>query len=174
MNRKSADRDEVTALRIISLRLAVGLLGERENAGWWASSFMSPTSVAFLTPVFGTKVLQSRCQGVLEAAKRVHDERIGVGRAFHPFRLPEAVERRLFDAVQLGGHDWADAVSSPASARTVLERLTSKASEPKSGPALVGSMDTLDGPGWVADVASLYAAAFGSGVQCFPYFTGSR
>src|SRR5580704_12971059 len=135
---------------------------------------MSPTSVAFLTPVFGAKIMQSRYQGVVEAAKRVHDERIGVGRAFHPFRLPEAVERSLFDAVQLGGHDWADTVSSPASARTALERLASKASEPKSGPALVGTTDTLDEPGWVADVASLYAAAFGAGVQCFPYFTGAR
>lgn len=174
MNRKSAEWNEVTALQVVSLRLAVGLLGERENAGWWASGFMSPTGAAFLDPVFGAKVPHSRYQGVLEAAKRVHDERIGVGRAFHPFRLPEAMERRLFDAVQLSGHDWADALSSAASARNVLEQLANKSSEPKSGPALAGTTDTLDGPGWVADVASLYAAAFGAGIQCFPYFTGSR
>ena len=36
-----------------------------------------------------------RQPGVLEAARRVHDEHIGVGRAFHPFRLPEIMEQRL-------------------------------------------------------------------------------
>lgn len=165
---------EVTASRIVLLRLAVGLLGERDNAGWWASGFLSATSAAFLAPVFGAKVLQSRYHGVVEAAKRVHDERIGVGRAFHPFRLPESVEQRLFDVVQSGGQDWANAISSTISATASLEQLAGKASEAKSGPTLVGGADILEGPGWVAEVASLYAAAFGADVQCFPYFAGSR
>jgi hypothetical protein len=169
----SSRRNDTIVGQVVSLRLAVGLLGERENAGWWASGFTSSTSVSFLSPIFGTKVLQSRYHGVLEAAKRVHDERIGVGRTFHLFRLPEAVERRLFDAVQLGDHDWGDTLSSSASATTVLERLAKKVSEPRPGPALVGGGAALDGNEWVADVASLYAAAFGAGVQCFPYFTGS-
>jgi hypothetical protein len=34
----------------------------------------------------------------------------------------------------------------------------------------VGTADMLDRIRWVADVASLYSAAFRSGVQCFPYF----
>ena len=75
-------------MRIVSLRLAVGFLGERDAAGWWRSGFMSSTSSAFLTPVFGSKVLQARYQGVIESARRVHDEHIGVGRVFPP--LPPA------------------------------------------------------------------------------------
>ena len=81
---------------VIVLRLAVGLLGEREQAGWWTSAFTSPASSAFLGPVFGAKVLQARYQGLLEAARRVHDERIGVGRAFraprHGARPPGSYE----------------------------------------------------------------------------------
>jgi hypothetical protein len=38
--------------------------------------------------------------GVTEAACRVHDERIGVGRVFHLYRLPETIEQRIPDAFQ--------------------------------------------------------------------------
>src|SRR5271165_1656301 len=100
MNGNSANTNEATVMQIVSLRLAVGLLGERDVAQWWRSGFMSPTSSAFLAPVFGSKVLQAKYQGALAAAQRVHDEHVGVGRAFHPFRLPEIMEQRLFDAVQ--------------------------------------------------------------------------
>jgi hypothetical protein len=44
-------------MRIVRLRLAVGLLGERDQAGWWPSGFMSQASKAFLAPVFGERVL---------------------------------------------------------------------------------------------------------------------
>jgi hypothetical protein len=164
----------MTVRRIVSLRLAVGLLGERDNAEWWASGFMSTTSAAFLAPVFGAKILQARYQGVLEAARRVHDERIGVGRAFHPFRLPEAMEQRLFEAVESGGQDLVEIVWSPDSAKATLDELGSKVVEAKSGPALFGTTEMLDEAEWVAEAASLYSIAFGSGVQCFPYFTSAR
>src|SRR5262245_17569154 len=101
----SSDQRESDAIRIATLRLAVGLLGERDNAGWWASGFMAPTGAAFLTPVFGSRILQARYRGVLEVARRVHDERIGVGRVFHPFRLREVVELRVFEAVQSAGRE---------------------------------------------------------------------
>lgn len=160
--------------KIITLRLAVGLLGERDQAGWWPSSFMSEASGAFLTPVFGSNIAQARYQGVVEAAKRAHDERIGVGRAFHPFRLPEVIEQRLFDGMQSRGNDLAETLSSADLAKSALGSLGRKQVEARSGPALIGSMEALDVSAWVADAASLYAAAFGAGVQCFPYFAGSR
>jgi hypothetical protein len=158
--------------RVASLRLAVGLLGERDTAGWWTSGFMSPTSSAFLAPVFGSKVLQARYHGVVQAARRVHDDQIGVGRAFHPFRLPEVMEQRLFDAVQSAGQDLAIVVASADAARAALEGLSGGMAEAKSGPALVAGADVLDGPEWVADAASLYSSALRAGVQCFPYFSG--
>lgn len=174
MNVGLASHDEVSIMQVVSLRLSVGLLGERDNAAWWTSGFMSPTSTAFLAPVFGTQVTHARYQGVLEAARRIHDERIGVGRVFHPFRLPETMEQRIFDTVQSAGHGLVDAFSSPDSAKTILAGLAGKPADIKPGPALVGPVSTLDEPGWVAEVASLYVAAFGAGIQCFPYFAGAR
>ncbi|TPL29529.1 BrxE family protein [Mesorhizobium sp. B2-4-8] len=166
--------DELTETRIISLRLAVGALGERDNAGWWQSGFMSTTSSAFLMPVFGSNSSQARYEGVVEAARRVHDERIGVGHAFHPFRLPENMEQRLFDLVQTKGRDLVDETFSADQARATLERLAEKPVTARSGPALVGAAAMLDEQSWIAAVASLYLAAFSTGVQCFPYFTGTR
>ncbi len=170
----SGDTNENAVIKIASLRLAVGLLGERDAAQWWRSGFMSPTSAAFLTPVFGSKVMQAKYQGVLESARRVHDEHIGVGRAFHPFRLPEVMEQRIFDVVQSASLELANAHSSGDAARAALEGLAGKSVEAKAGPALLGGSDLLDDPGWVAEAASLYAAAFAAGVQCFPYFAGAR
>lgn len=164
--------NDVVIERVVSLRLAVGLLGERDNAGWWTSGFMSSTSSAFLTPVFGSKVLQARYQGALQAARRVHDESIGVGRVLHPFRLPEAVEQRLFDAVQSAGQNVVDVISSADTARATLASLAGREVEAKSGPAQVAGAHVLDALEWVAEVASLYSAALRAGVQCFPYFLG--
>jgi hypothetical protein len=170
MTGHSAKMNEGPVMRIASLRLAIGLLGERENAGWWASSFMSPTSTAFLTPVFGTRVLQARYQGVIEAAKRVHDERIGVGRAFHPFRLPEAIEQRVHDAIQAAGQEQSAIVSSAEVARATLAGLAGSTAEAKEGPTLIGTAAVLDDMEWVSQAASLYSSALAAGVQCFPYF----
>lgn len=169
MKGNSAERAECAIMRIVSLRLAVGLLGERDNMGWWQSVFMSPTSGAFLIPVFGARILEARYQGVVEAARRVHDERIGVGRAFHLFRLPEAMEQNLFDAARSGSEELVKNSSSPKAAMATIERLLNKQTTAKSGPALVGTLGALDNAEWVAEVASLYAAAFSSGDMCFPY-----
>lgn len=166
--------DELTETRIISLRLAVGCLGERDNAGWWQSGFMSPTSSAFLMPVFGSKSSQTRYEGVVESARRVHDERIGVGSAFHPFRLPESMEQRLFDRAHSMGRGLVDETFSADQARVTLERLADKPVTARSGPALVGAAAMLDEPDWIGEVASLYLAAFSADVQCFPYFNDAR
>ncbi len=135
---------------------------------------MSPISEAFLTPIFGSKILEARYQGVIEAARRIHDEHIGVGRVLHPFRLPEVMEQKLFDVVRADGSHLAAAVSSPSAANATLEGLAGKTVEAKAGPALMGTTELLDDDGWVTEAASLYAAAFSAGVQCFPYLKSGR
>ncbi len=156
---------------ILTMRFAVGLLGEKEQAGWWPSSFMSPTSSAFLRPVFGANIMQARYQGIVEAGKRVHDERIGVGRVFHLFRLPEATEQRLFDALSSTEREVATGALSPEAANEQLSVLAVALTEAKQGPISIGSADDLGKPDWLKVAASLYAAAFAAGVQCFPYFS---
>jgi len=156
------------------MRFAVGLLGEREQAGWWPSSFMSPTSSAFLMPVFGANILHARYQGIVEASKRVHDERIGVGRVFHLFRLPEATEQRLFDALSSNEGKMGTPLLSPEAASVALSVLAVASTEAKEGPISIGSVEDLGRKDWLSIAASLYAAAFAAEVQCFPYFSDKQ
>jgi hypothetical protein len=156
---------------ILTMRFAVGLLGEKEQAGWWPSSFMSLSSSAFLLPVFGANIFQARYQGIVEASKRVHDERIGVGRVFHLFRLPEATEQRLFDNLSSSEGKAAARVLSPGIAREALSRLAVPSPEAKQGPLSIGSPEDLDKADWLGTASSLYAAAFAAGLRCFPYFS---
>ncbi len=169
-----AESHETSAASIVSLRLSVGLLGERDVAGWWRSGFMSPTAPAFLAPVFGTKVLQAQYQGLIESAKRIHDERIGVGRVFHPFRLPETQEQRVLNALRLGNEKSIGGISSRDEAMNRLQGLAGKTIDVKPGPTLMGPLDMLEDPSWVANVAALYLAAFNSNIQCFPYFSDAQ
>ena len=169
MRHGKPEADKCAVIDILSLRLSVGSLGERDAAAWWASAFLSATSSAFLTPVFGSNVLQARYHGVLEAARRVHDERLGIGGVFHPFRLPETLEHRLFDAMHAANLELDKIISSPDAARRTLDGLAGKATEARSGPALLGTSEILDGPDWIGEAASLYAAAFSAKLQCFPY-----
>lgn len=156
---------------ILTLRFAVGLLGEKEQAGWWPSSFMSSASSAFLTPIFGAKIFQARYQGIVEAGKRVHDERIGIGQVFHLFRLPEATEQRLFDALSSTEGEVATRVLSPEAANEQLSILAVVSTQAKQGPLSIGSVDDLGRSDWLSIAAGLYAAAFAVGAQCFPYFS---
>jgi hypothetical protein len=148
MNGKISEQGELAVIRIAKLRLAVGLLGEREGAGWWTSAFLSPTSTSFLAPLFGGNTFQARYHGVLEAARRVHDERIGVGLVFHLFRLPESMEKRLFESIQSGGSELAKTISSPESAKTTLQSFMTKVVAAKSGPALMAMPEAIEIAGW--------------------------
>src|SRR5687768_11401701 len=80
---------------IATLRAVVGFLGEKDQFGWWASSFFAAGSTAFLAPAFPRTQLVAQCMGVVGAASKVHDERIGVGQVYHLFRLPEDLEQAV-------------------------------------------------------------------------------
>jgi hypothetical protein len=174
MNNGSASSYEASAASVVSLRLSVGYLGERDAAGWWRSGFMSPTALAFLAPVFGAKVVHAQYRGLIESAMRVHDERIGVGRVFHPFRLPEAQEQRVLHALRLGDEQSISAISSRHAAMHRLQALVVRTVDVKPGPTLIGPLEMLEDPSWVAYVAAIYLAAFDSNIQCFPYFSDAQ
>ncbi|WP_026338800.1 BrxE family protein [Thioalkalivibrio sp. AKL7] len=156
------------ATTLAELRLLVGYLGEQEPT-WWSSSFLSPTATAFLSPVFGRSAQQAQYQGVLEAARRVHDERIGVGRTLHLFHLPEGYEQAVASLVadrERGVELFAHA-DTPERAQARLETLSS--TQPaEEGPVLVGDFGVeLDVQ--LASIAGLYLDAFRRGFQTYPY-----
>ena len=157
---------------IVKVRLAVGLLGEKDHGNWWPSLWFTSHAAAFLTPIYGKRTDIARYDGLVEAARRVHDSRIGVGQAFHLYRLPESMERRLHDAVVAeNALDAAAAIVDGSSAEALLKEIgTSTAAS--AGPVRVGSVRELEGGGWLKSVAGLYLAAFKGGQQTFPYFAG--
>jgi len=157
---------------IIKLRAAVGLLGEKDHGNWWTSMWFTQNASAFLTPVYGDRLAPARYQGVVEAARRVHDDRVGVGQAFHLFRLPEGLERTLHETVLMGSDcELLTGGSSAESAQEVLIELSAETKMANPGPVRVGSPKDLQGHTWISILADHYQAAFASSIQTFPYFS---
>jgi len=157
---------------IARLRVIVGYLGEKAQYHWWSSEFFAATSSAFLLPVFSKTALLAQYHGVKEAARRVHDEYIGIGRVFHLFRLPESIEQAIFEILK--DPVVTDALKQDVvSKETALAALQSffDASLPlQQGPVQIGKVGDLDGDLWLSDAAGRYYAAFTAGSRSYPYF----
>jgi hypothetical protein len=161
------------AEQLLALRLAVGLLGEQGQSAWWSSNFLGRHAQAFLDPIFGSKTRMAQYHGVTEAACRVHDERIGVGRVFHLYRLPDAIEQRISDAFREGTlpEDVTRCLESTEAAESMLAALAKGLAAVKPGPVRLGGADVINSPDGVALLAATYRAAFQTGIKCYPYFT---
>jgi hypothetical protein len=167
---------DVTQLEAIGkLRAAIGYLGEREQYAWWQSSFFSPGSRAFLAPVFARTQLLAQCTGVMGAAARVHDERIGVGRVFHLFRLHEDMEQGIHHALHdetLGAKIMQLVVNREAALAYL--RLQARAvrggNKAGVGPVRIGGTHDLSDPDYWQIAAAHYLRGFEQGAQVFPYF----
>lgn len=159
---------------LITLRLAVSFLGEAGQAGWWSSNFLGRNSLAFLSPVFGGNAPLVQYSGVIEAAGRVHDERIGIGRVFHLFRLPESVEFAAFELFRQKelADEIAKCIASTESARAYLSAFAKEQPELISGPVrLPPLIITKQFAPSLCLMASYYEAGFEKSIQCFPYFS---
>jgi len=161
---------------IFTLRMAIGYLGESEQYSWWSSSFFSPTSAAFLAPVFSKTSFAAQYYGVREAAAAVHDERIGIGKGvFHLFRLPETYEieiHRLLDSSDAKAA-VQEQIKNKEAAVQFLSEFGEDTVEEAVGPFRLGDTKELSTPKtWVA-VAGLYVHAFKNGNELFPYFSTS-
>lgn len=156
---------------VLRLRLCVGYLGEKDQHGWWSSTFLGPISEGFLKPVFPRTFQLARYNGVLEAARLAHDERIGVGRVVHLFRLPERFEFRIQETARdeptLAG---LIAELSEESAMNALREI-GKGQPPRDaiGPTRIDSNKDLDNDGWISAAAAHYLNAFEEGRKIFPY-----
>lgn len=158
---------------LAQLRAAVGFLGERDQHGWWQSTFLSAGSKPFLAPVFGRTLALAQCAGVTQAAALVHDERIGVGRVFHLFRLPEDMEQGIHRALRdpKVAQQIAPIVVSQDAALAYLQSEARSTTGAGVGPTRVGEASELrERKPWRA-VAAQYAHAFATQAQVYPYFT---
>jgi hypothetical protein len=158
---------------IAKYRLVIGFLGEREQYGWWQSSFFTQGSDAFLSPLFSRTKILAKCNGVTRAAALVHDERIGIGHVYHLFRLPEDVEQGLHQALHdpILGEALQKVTASPEVALEYLHIQRGTKAPADVGPTRVGNIDALrDQNTWYV-VAGLYYQAFTTEEMIFPYFT---
>lgn len=153
---------------IVRLRECVAYLGEKTQNNWWGSTFLSPSGKAFLSPVFPKSTLLAQLAGATEAAKKVHDEYIGVGDVIHLFRLPEYIEHDVVEF--LADSNVIDIPSDQESAKLSLKELAIGQTVTGVGPLLIEA--ELDSDNWVAHVASAYLNGFASGDKVFPYFRG--
>ena len=172
MDGQQAQREQDQLLAITRLRVIVGYLGEKAQFDWWPSGFLTPSSAAFLNPVFARTTPLAQYQGIKEAARRVHDDHIGVGRVFHLFRLPETLEQSLFEVLQ----DPATAtaahqdISSQATALAALQSFCkAPAAMQQRAPSRSAPPRTLTTTPGSRAAAGCYHAAFTQGMRSYPY-----
>jgi len=155
---------------LFHLRLLVGFLGERAQLSWWPTAFYEASSRLFLEPVFSKTSRLAQYHGVLEAARRLHDEHLSVG-SYHLFRLPEEVEQDLHALAQTSvGEELAN--NMPQSKDTALEtlkRLAPANTNSSEGPTAVGSIRDIDSPDTLNSIAAAYLSAFSLGTKTYPY-----
>ncbi|MGX5914815.1 BrxE family protein [Aliidiomarina sp. Khilg15.8] len=160
---------------IAELKLLVGYLGEKSQHNWWESNFLGTSSIAFLQHTFPRSTLLSQYHGVNEAALRVHDEYVGIGKNYHLFRLPVSIERNIAVAVQ----EWAEKdellnnLKSKEAAQQRLAELSTQA-EPQDGPISVGMFEDENLEDLMRNCAGLYLNGFQQGKKCLPFMRGTN
>jgi hypothetical protein len=149
----------------------VGALGEREFHGWWPTSFFSKSAKMFLEPVFPRTSLLAQYHGMLEAARRTHDEHLSVG-SFHVFRLPEEVEQDIHELVSSMSPDEIDDIlaKDKEAGMAGLLNLADGQTEVAEGPSLCGDIEDILAGSTLSRVASVYHHAFENGERAYPYF----
>lgn len=151
---------------LLQLRLLVGFLGERGQFAWWPTAFYEASSRLFLEPVFVKTAKLAQYHGMLEAARRVHDEHLNVG-SYHLFRLPEEAEQDLHALLQTTPMDGM--VQAKASATDRLARLSTANAAGKEGPYLIGKIGDVRSAAVLESLAASYSWAFAHGAKAYPY-----
>jgi len=163
-------RPQTFLFTLLELRLLVGFLGERAQFAWWPPAFYETSSRLFLEPVFSKTSRLAQYHGVLEAARRLHDEHLNVG-CYHLFRMPEEVEQDLHSLMQTSAsEELARQVSQvKEAALEALKRLAGTSTTASAGPIAVGNIKDIDSVDTLKAIAGTYLSAFTQGTKTYPY-----
>jgi hypothetical protein len=157
----------------IQLRVTVAFLGEKPAAGWWESAFLEETGLRYLAFAFPRTPVLSAIQGATDAARRIHDERIGKKGAIHLFRLPYEAELAVFERLRENERrQQARFVTAPKDKDEALARLRDLAQTPEKGhegPVFIGSGNPITDSSITKRMAALYLGAFEDGKRVFPF-----
>ena len=170
----SSDNESRSTSRLealANLRVLVAYLGEKDHFDWWPTSFLSSTGRRFLEYNFPRTVLSAGVSSVAQAAKELHDQRIGRADAFHLFRLPHALEQDVHALLATeSGNGFAELVSSREQALAKLTELAEEEDVTAQGPVRVAGLRQLTHRPSIRKAAAHYRSAFEGGLQTFPYF----
>jgi hypothetical protein len=109
---------------------------------------------------------------VSQAAKELHDQRIGRSGVFHLFRLPHALEQDIYAALAAESENsFADLISGQENALEKLGEIANSEGAGSQGPVRVAGLGQLTHCLSLRKVAAYYLDAFARGHQTFPYFT---
>lgn len=159
----------------LSLRLLVGFLGERTQFSWWATSFYGDYSLRSLEFVTPRTSQLAQYHGVLEAARRLHDEHLNVG-CYHLFRLHEEVEQDLHAIMQssVGVELCEQVTQGKDSAMQALKMLARSSIPVGPGPIAVGNINQLYAESTLSVIAAGYYSAFSQSEKTYPYLVGNH
>lgn len=158
---------------LLQMRLLVGFLGERAQFAWWATSFFGDYSLRSLEFVTPKTSLLAQYHGVLEAARKLHDEHLNVG-SYHLFRLPEEVEEDLHAMMQssVGAELSKQVPQDKDAAMVALKSLIGTRLMATEGPTAVGKIEQLGAPDTLSAIAGGYFSAFSQNAKTYPYLVG--
>jgi len=160
---------------LISTRLLVAFLGEKEQLGWWNTGFLGSTGQRYLGFNFPRSSLSAGMNAATHAACQLHDERIGRGRVFHLFRLPSSMEEEIHaslldDKVQ---ESLLELIPDRDAALRSLATIAKERDKAHEGPVTIGGKDDIQKKNSVSKLAAYYLHAFNNGTKVFPYFEGN-
>jgi hypothetical protein len=124
--------------------------------------------------VFPRTPVHAALNSVFVAARLEHDQRIGLGKRYHLFRLPESVERAVSDVISEPTFSAQAAAMVADTQNTLRDKLAGMASKQElprvDGPISLGSIAKMTEPTVLASLAAHYWNSFESARRVFPYF----
>lgn len=162
------------AEKYIALRSLVGYLGEKSQCNWWDTNFLSPVGLQYLAINFPRSSFVAGVTSVSEAARRLHDGRIGKGGVYHLFRMPLSLEESIHNTMM--GVDSAGLISDFKDHETALKKLKSfidSTVDASEGPVQVGTEKQIQKEFAISELAKHYLDAFSNNKQVLPYFSAA-
>ena len=151
--------------------MLIGFLGEKQQASWWDSSFLSASSKSFLAPIYPNSVAVAQYSGICKAASIVHDKYIGIGKHYHLYRLPDSIERSLLKCIQdqKFSESLAQNLAEKDAAINRLQELGKVSIDKAEGPVAVGDYSDENLNALIKISRSHYINAIEIGYKTLPY-----
>jgi hypothetical protein len=167
---------EVQQIRqLLCLRTIVAALGERTTPPRWRTQFLTDFGLRAMARVFPRTPVHAALVSVFAAARLEHDQRIGLGKRYHLFRLPESLERAVLDVISEPTFSAQATAMVGDTQNTLMDKLASIANKQNlpalDGPISLGSIAKMSEPTILASLAAHYWNSFESARRVFPYFT---